>query len=170
MKKWPFERRNNFKTDISLTVVKLFFTCRNLNFVNDEVRTVCPKLGHIHRVQQNKEEKFFSLEIFFQMIKELRAGKICFSAFPSFKVVIIAGAWDSPDGGKNCPPPLTNFIRNSSLNFIILLPKVIYHLTPKNEGYQKHGAPVPPMPLNPLGGDVSLHATNVDQRSHSIII
>ena len=39
---------NNFKTDSPLTIVaKLFFTSKNLYFVNYEVRAGCPKLGHI---------------------------------------------------------------------------------------------------------------------------
>ena len=45
--KSPFESWNNFKTDSPFTIVaKLFFTCKNLYFVNDKVRAGCPKLGH----------------------------------------------------------------------------------------------------------------------------
>ena len=42
----PFERWNNFKTDSPFTIgAKVFFTCKNLYFVNDEVKAGCPKLG-----------------------------------------------------------------------------------------------------------------------------
>ena len=34
-------------------VAKLFFTCKNLYFVNDEVRAVCPKLGHTAALLKN---------------------------------------------------------------------------------------------------------------------
>ena len=42
-----FESINNFKTGSPFIIVaKLFFTLKNLNFVNDEVRAGFPKLGH----------------------------------------------------------------------------------------------------------------------------
>ena len=43
--KLPFKSRKNFKTDIPFTIVTIW-TCKNLYFVNDEVRAGCPKLGN----------------------------------------------------------------------------------------------------------------------------
>ena len=46
-KKSHFESENNFKTDSSFPIVaKLFFTCKNSYFVNDEERAGYSKLGH----------------------------------------------------------------------------------------------------------------------------
>ena len=45
-----FKSCKNVKTDSSFTIVsKLFFSCKNFYFVNNEVTVGCPKLGETTR-------------------------------------------------------------------------------------------------------------------------